>query len=309
MLLKSLKSGLLQVWIHKKLVLIYYFANLVMSLLIMLPFRSILNDFAGHSLMGAKIAGQLDLDFLFEFFEYNSNALAGVGILILIVPMIYWFLSLFLSGGAFATLTSSVASVSVPFWENCARYFKRFTILVLWLIPMFIILLWLPECLVFLQRLIWGRDPYQSVTFWSTQLRMVLRFGCMLLLFLLLDYARIYLVLKADARPIEAIRNGMAWLYRHFWTAFGLTLLLFLAGLVWLGLYHVVADRLNLAAPIIIFCLFIWQQLYIIGRMLMRLSLYSSQVQLYQNLKSSQSMRIEAPAPISTILPTANPEI
>jgi hypothetical protein len=103
MVLNSLKSGFAQVRANKRMVAVFYLANLFFGLLLMLPLRAILSDFIGNSQMGAKLGGPLDMDFLFDFFEHSGEAVPAFMGLVLIVPAANWLFTLFLSGGAFAT--------------------------------------------------------------------------------------------------------------------------------------------------------------------------------------------------------------
>src|SRR5262245_26971000 len=100
MIFQNLKSGFAQAWANKRMIVVFYLANLFFGLLIMLPLRAIMKDFIGNSTMGATLGGSLDMDFLFEFFKHNSQAISAFSALILIVPISNWLFTLFLSGGA-----------------------------------------------------------------------------------------------------------------------------------------------------------------------------------------------------------------
>ena len=102
MILNAIKSGIRQMWQNKRIVLIYYIANLLFGIVLMLPLRSILSGFASNSLMGGKLAGRLDMDFLFEFFKEKPSLFSTYAALILVLFSTYWLLTLFLSGGAFS---------------------------------------------------------------------------------------------------------------------------------------------------------------------------------------------------------------
>ena len=282
MVLSSIKSGFTKIWQNKPMVLIYYLANLLFGILLMLPFRTILSNFVGHSLIGDKLAGRLDMDFLFEFFKHNPNVIATYAGLLLIVPTVYWLFTLFLSSGAFSVFASGEKYSANLFWGSAARYFGRFIRLVLLSIPLFAILF----CLQFLwnaiERILFGSDPYQYITHWGGWIKVGLRYISLILYFLILDYARIHAVITDDPRMRISLWQGIKFAFGNFLKTFGLALLLFVVGIVALIIYNPIADLLHAPFSIMILLLFIWQQVYMVFRMVLKLTLYAGEVNLLQ---------------------------
>ena len=67
MVFAFLRTGLRQMWRHRRVLLIYYLFNLLAGVLLTIPWRGTLKDFIGSSLMGESLAGKLDPHFLIEF--------------------------------------------------------------------------------------------------------------------------------------------------------------------------------------------------------------------------------------------------
>lgn len=268
-------------WQNKGMVLIYYLANLLFGIVLMLPFRSVLSGFAGNSLMGEKLAGRLDMDFLFEFFKENPNLFSTYTLLILVWFSVYWLLSLFLSGGAFSVFISGEKYTSPLFWGNAAKYFGRFIRLVLWSIPVLAILFCLQFLWTVIQRIFFGSDPYQYITYWGGWIKVGLRYISFILYFLVLDYARIYTVTTDERRMWISLWQGIQFGFKNIMKTFGLALLLFLTGIIALVIYNPIANLLHAPYSIVILLLFLWQQVYIVFRMVLRLTLYSGEVRLY----------------------------
>jgi len=281
MLLTSLTSGINKMWLNKRIILIYYLANLLFGIVLMLPFRSILNRFVGYSLMGEKLAGRMDMDFLFEFFKENPGLFSTYSVLILIMFAAYWLLSLFLSGGAFSVFASEETYTSPLFWGNATKYFGRFIRLVLWSIPVFAILFCLQFIATAIEKIFFGSDPYQYITHWGGWIKVGLRYISFILYFIILDYARIHAVTTDEKRMRISLWQGIKFAFGNFWKTFGLALLLFIAGIIALVIYNPIADLLHAPYWIVILLLFIWQQVYMVWRMVLRLTLYSSEVNLY----------------------------
>ena len=281
MILTSLKSGISQMWSNKRILLIYYLANLLFGIVLMLPFRSILSRFVGNSLMGEKLAGRMDMDFLFEFFKHNPNFLSTYAGLILILPAIYWLFTLFFSGGAFSVFASGEKYTSTLFWGNAVRYFGRFIRLVLWSIPVFALLFCLQFFWTAIEKIFFGSDPYQYITYWGGWIKMGLRYISLILYFIVLDYARIHAVTTDENRMRISLWQGIKFAFKNFWKTFGLKLLLFIAGIIALIIYNPIADLLHAPYSIVILLLFIWQQVYMVFRMVLKLTLYAGEMRLY----------------------------
>jgi len=228
------------------------------------------------------------MDFLFEFFKHNPNFTSTYAGLLLIVPVIYWLFTLFLSGGAFSVFASGEKYTSPLFWGNAAKYFGRFIRLVLWSIPVFVILFCLQFFWNAIERIFWGSDPYQYISYWGGWIQMGLRYISIILYFIILDYARIHAVTSDDRRMRISLWQGIKFAFGNFWKTFGLALLLFVVGIITLVIYNPIADLLHAPSAIVIILLFFWQQVYVVFRMVLKLVLYGSEVSLYRKISSKE---------------------
>jgi len=80
--------------------------------------------------------------------------------------------------------------------------------------------------------------------------------------------------------------HGIKFVFGNFWKTFGLALLLFIAGIIGLIIYNPIADLLSAPYSIVILVLFLWQQVYVGWRMVVRLVLYGAEVELYNKISS-----------------------
>jgi len=274
MVLPALKSGIRQMWMNKHMVLVFYAVNLISALLLTLPVWALLDRFAGQRLMGA--------DFLVEFFMYNRSAIPTVGSLSAVVVMCYWFVSLFLSGGALSVFAIGVKYTPVLFWGSAARYSGRFFRLFLWCLPVAAVFLCLPLIEKGFVRLFFGEDPYQYVTYWGGWIRLGLRHMCILFVLMILDYARIHVVLTDERKVRRSVWRGITFTFDNFKQTFGLAFLFFVSGVVVLLVYHLLSRLLSDPNIAFVITLVVFQQLYMMFRMMLRLSLYAGQMSLYR---------------------------
>lgn len=297
MILSSIKAGLAQMWANKRMVLIFFLANFIFGLLMLLPFRAALDDFVGRSMMGTELAGRFDIDFLFEFLKNNQSIASIYQSLFLFVPAIYWLLALFLSGGALAIFASPEKYSATEFWGSAAKRFGRFFRLGVMSLILLAILFGLQFGLVAgIQRLIFGSDPYQYVTYWGGWIKFTLRIISILLFGLVLDYARIHAVLTDERKMRLSFWHGIKLSFGNIISTFGLTFLLFVSGAAVLAIYNPLANSLAAPNAFVVLTLFMVQQLYIFFRMMLRLTLYSSQMHLYKRLSMQAAIPTAEPA-------------
>ncbi|HEV8538625.1 MAG TPA: hypothetical protein VGR15_06840 [Bacteroidota bacterium] len=281
-MLSSLLKGIKLSLHNRRLIFVYYLANLVFALIVMVPFRSTLMSFAGNTLMGEKLAGRMDMDFAVEFIVRNSTTLGSLTFLLLVAAWLYWIFNLYLSGGAYVVLASGETYDPVRFWGNAGNYFGRFIRLFLWSIPLLVVFYCIQFVVPLVVRLVWGSDPYQSILWWSRWVRVGLAYWGILMYLIVFDYARIFAIMTDEPGMGKALRRGFRFSFKHVVTTFGISLTLFATGFLMLLVYNPLADALHAPNVFAIVALLIVQQTYIFLRMALRLTLYASQAHLYQ---------------------------
>jgi hypothetical protein len=221
------------------------------------------------------------MDFLFEFL-INSSGLGGIVLITtLVISGLYGLVNLFLSGGALGIFVGKENFTAAKFWGDGGKYFGRFIRLFFWGLPILVVLFGLQFIVSGAQRIIFGSDPYEYVLYWSKWIQFVLRWFAFFLFFIIFDYARIYAVTSDEGKMRKALGEGLGFVWRNFRRTFTLAFTISLLGIVGLLVYNPVADLLSAPNAMIIILLFLWQQIFMIFRMLLRLTLYSGEVQLY----------------------------
>ena len=285
-MLKSFQAGWQMVRANQRMIAVFYLANLFFGVLLMWPLRAMLGHYIGDSMMGEKLGGALDMDFLFEFFKHNPQVTPLFWGLVVVVPGAAWLFTLFLSGGALAVFASGQKYEAVRFWGSAGKYFGRFCRLVLWSLPLLALLF----CLQYLesgaQRLLFGKDPYQNITYWGGWIKTGLRALGFMLFGMILDYARIHAVLNDEHKMLVPLQAALRFIAQNFLSTFGLALSLLVVGGLALAIYNPLADGLAAPSGLVILLLFLLQQIYMFFRATLRLTLYASQLHLYRELKS-----------------------
>ncbi len=289
MVLNSIKSGIRQVLQTKRMIMVFFLTNFFFALLIMLPFRGALSHYIDGSMMGETLGGRLNMDFLYEFILHQGGALPAIKSLILVVPLVYWLMNLFLSGGAFSVFAGGEKYQPVQFWGGAAAYFGRFFRLFLWAIPVFAVLFCLQFLITAGVKIFFGSDPYQNITFWAGWLKVGFRYLSILLFWLVLDYARIYTVIHDERKMRKSIWHGIRLTFGNLAKTFGLAFLLFVVGVIVLIIYNPLANLFSAPNSLVILLLFILQQVYMVFRMVLRLTLYGGQMQLFRQISEQKN--------------------
>ena len=284
MVFKSIQSGIAQMWAQKRMVIVFYLINFLFALIMMLPLRSTINSYIGHSLMGAELGGRINMDFVFELLFGEGNFISSAFLLLLVVSGLYWLCNLFLSGGAFEVLVKGEKYSPQLFWGGAARYLGRFIRLFLWSIPVLIVLFCLQFIVTGFEKLIWGDDPYQSVTYWLHWLKLIIRYFGIILYLLVFDYARIITVIQDERKTRKSLLRGIGFAFKNFGRTFCFALILFVLGAIILIIYNPLADLLAAPNVLIVLFLFLFQQVYMFARMMLRVTSFAGQLTLYKKL-------------------------
>ncbi|MFC1475731.1 hypothetical protein ACFLQW_01860 [Candidatus Zixiibacteriota bacterium] len=284
MVAKSIGAGISQIWTNKRLLVPFYLANLFGGLLIMLPFAGVLDDFVWKSQMKQKLGQAFDYDFLFELLHHSDSGLAGVQGLILGVPLAYLLMAVFLSGGALVVLARKEKYTPAAFWGGAAAYCGRFIRLTLMGLPVLAAFFCLRYLETLVQWVIFGADPYEYIIYWGAWIKMALGYFGLILYGLIFDYARIHLVLTDNRQARKSLWQGARFAARHLRQTLALALVLLLTGWVILVVYNIFSNILTAPSWLVLVLLVIGQQLYIISRMTLRLTTYSSEMTLYRRL-------------------------
>jgi hypothetical protein len=283
---------------NKKLIFIFYALNLFSALIVALPLRSMLDNFAGRSLAGKALAEQFDLSLVFEMMNKNAAAAPVTIILLMIAGSVYWLMHLFFSGGAYGLFLRDERYATAEFWSLSGQFFGRFIRLFLWSIPLFAIFYSLQFLETAFVRIVFGKDPYQNIVYWGAIVRTGLGYLGILLYLLVFDYARIHTVHTDERKMRKALWCGVVFLFRHFFVAFALGVAVFLAEMLILVLYNPLAGALLSPNAVTVFFLFILQQIYIIARVKLRLLLYAMQSSYYLNVSPEPSLETNLPGDI-----------
>lgn len=287
--------GLLRIFIQgfsttnakAKIVVYLWLTNFVFSLLIVTPFYFLINKEFSRSLVGDSLAEGFGLPW-FADLAYKYKDIAGSITGWMLIPgVIFLFLYIFLNGGIIGRIADEREPVNFKnFFSDCGKYFFRF-------FRVFLVSLFGYGFVFLIYRLIsslfklWTKNA-------SSELPLIissnLKFLILILLFsavrMYFDYVKIRLVVEDSKRTVLTTILNLAFIGRRFFTAWFLYILVGIIGLI-LGLIYLGIAKILPSPGSLVIIVFIWQQLYILSRMWVKILFFSTEYHFLVYYKTS----------------------
>ena len=293
---------------HKKAVVYFYLTNLLVAALLLFPFMEIFEDSLGPGLYREKLLPALDYDWYTLFqdrvtgfassfapwvmgagpFAKNLETLLDGKLTdfpweIVTLGGLYVVLNSFLLAAAVGSFALDPKGTSVrEFFRTGGMFFGRFfRLAILALLAFWLVDSWIVEPLTdWVKQLADEALTDRGAFYWNFG-RYLLLLVIFLVLNMLFDYAKVKTAVEDRTSMVLALFSAMNFCTSYFFSAFGFYLLIVLLGVsgvvVYTGVEHFFPQQTWLAVLLAL----VWQQLYMIGRMIIKLLFYSSQMQFY----------------------------
>jgi hypothetical protein len=312
-MLQLLKQGWKQLKNHKKTVFYFYCANLLVAALLLVPFMQVFEDSLGPGLYRDKMEGRLDYDWYTLFTDRVTGFAStftpwvlGVGPFarnlevlldgeltqfpwgIVSLGALYVLLNSFLLAAAVGSLALDPQGTSFrEFFRNGGMFFGRFfRVAVLAILAFWFVGSWIVEPLSDLGEKLTNAAVTDRGAFYWNLTRYLIVLTIFLILNMLFDYAKIKIALEDRTSALVAFISALKFCTTHFFFSFGFYLLIISLGLVWVVLYTGIEWLLPQQGWLTILLATLVQQLYMVGRLTVKLLFFSGQMQLY--LRSQQ---------------------
>lgn len=287
----ALNEGARRVVRVRKLIVLFYLANLVAAAVIVSPAVILIGRRLSHSFENDRLFSNLDVAWIVETLtHFQWWPLTGIGITLAIMAALYFVLNTFLAGGALAVLHRD----DEPFFSCCARYFFRLIRLVaISLVFYGFVLLLNDSASRVLDRV--RESSMQSHTWIVAQwIQWAIVFLLMGVVNMVFDYARIACIVAGHRSSIRATLAGLGFVRSHLARTLALYWICSGIGLAFLLAYHGITEVSGQNSTAAIVFVLALRQLYMLIRMWLRLWTWSSELQLY-----TFSSTIVAPEPPS----------
>lgn len=266
-----------------KIVIILWLANFVAALIVIYPLYSLLSGAVSNSLMNDLMLNEINLLWLGDL-TYKLSDIGRIFTSSLLLPvLVYLLLQIFFNGGMIAGINENPKSISTGwFMGKCAFYFGRFFRLFLFSIPVYLLMF----ILFGLVGTVLELFVENASTEWPGIITANIKWFLFVILFtvfnMMLDYAKLRLVFSDSATAWRSLLYGIQFAFKRFFKAWGLYLLNMTGFIIFTLVYMEIEHALPGDSLFFIIIVFILQQLYIWGRMFLRMNFFASQNELYR---------------------------
>lgn len=283
---------------NKKLWFLLWLPTALLALVGTLPMFNVLNEELSHSLMTHDMGDGFNLDFVSGFiFKYTDAAPLYWGLLVAL-GVLTVVISLWMTGGTLSVLASDDRRYkSALFFKGCGGYFwKFFRLFIVAAIFYALFVFGLNALLEFgVKRLTrdWTQEKYVLFINWGRLLVAAFLFMVVNMVF---DYAKVRLVVEQGRSALAATFRALQFVFKHLSLTLRVFLLCALLGLLIVALYNPLEHILPQNTKRWVILVFLLQQCFILARMYVRLTFFSSEILLYESLRPSAPAILAASA-------------
>jgi hypothetical protein len=272
---------------------ILFLANLVLAALAALPIYLNIQRFTGDSLMGREMARGFSVDWLTDFAFNSTGSFGRYGIVIVLMGMASLVLNSVLAGGVLAHFRAPEQKYCFgDFFRGATHYaWRLLRLLIIGLICYWIVFKLLNEKLgmwVEQRTSNWASD---RSAFWAHLAVTVLLLVALGFINLVMDYARVRLVLEEGTGAIQAFLASLGFSLARFRRAVAVYVVPSVCGLLLLAAYVLlfpwsftnaaIASGSHLRVALALAGLFLGQQLVMFWRFWFRVATWASEWSLY----------------------------
>ncbi len=264
-----------------RMLFIIYFANFFTALILAFTFKSALEASFGQSGILSTLLSDFDFTTISNLMFDHGDAISAVlgGIKWLVIA--YFLMSVFLAGGIIETFNRDKFTTS-SFFGGAAYNFFRFLGLSLVMIVVqivFLLLVYIPLSLI-LKSVSENMTP--EVTLYYIAISgFVFHLFIFLLISMIGDYAKFYLVLNDSFNVFKGFWNGVKFVFGNFLKTYTLYLILLFLPAVIMYLYLYLERDIKMATAVGILIVFGMQQAFMLLRVFVRTWMLSSQFKIY----------------------------
>jgi hypothetical protein len=319
-IINFIKNGVSLVGHYFKMILVVYAINISLALLLAVPFYFTLSDTIGTQGLRDQLGNGFQYDWWSEFrlnahgieetirptlsggfaplFDNLELMLTGrfntFGIWILVFGFAYLCLSAFLNGGVIALYAEEKRSFSISrFFSFAGFYFHHFIAVAMTSVLLyFIVYKFLSTWIFALVHLFTSAGMNDHLVWFVHLVGYCIVLAIIILFNMVLDYTKIILVIEKKDSAWLSLWESVKFIAKYFFLAFGLYTALALFGISLVLVFGLIFNAFNHNPVFLVILLILFQQIFIILKIGLRLTFYGSQLLFYQE-EHSQERRLK----------------
>lgn len=269
-IIQSYKGGWAVSLNSKRMASLIYLVNLILALLLVIPFYGLFNSVAGASLLPENLIQNFDATAFGDFLRDGGKAFAFY--LKGLIPWLILFLVLgvFYQGGIISWVSNHKEKFSTrAFVSQGVKYlwpFAKTCFYTLIIQALFALVVYLPVALILGQENL--TDQYIGRT-----LLVAIPIHFVLLIFgtMIAEYTRFFIFSSGTTKVLKSLWKAVKFCFRKFFRLFGIYILWVLVPLALLIAFYFIRINWSVNTGLMVFLLFIVQQLFIWLRVMLRI--------------------------------------
>jgi hypothetical protein len=282
-ILQAFKIGIGQFWQYRQMWLLVYLLTLVSAIFIAMPIKSYLESNAGNSLMVEDLIKGFDYTFLNDFMVNYGHGFSAITKQSVLVVGVFMLLMVFFVGGILNVYQKQpVQWDKAIFWGGAANYFwkmLRLTVYFLFIHTAVLVLF------VFIYYALTNGFSVKEDTIIFTAWKWLLPIYILASAFFFMwhDYAKLMVVRSDKKWLFQSIIPAFKFIIQHFKSVY-LLYLIHVGLLIFIYiLNYIYTNSFEISTSSQIYLGFFISQLFILGRLAVRLVNWSSASVLYDN--------------------------
>lgn len=285
-ILKAIKKGFQLTWQYKSMILLLYLFTFLLAALVAYPFKTLLENTVGHSMMVDDLIKGFNYTFLNDFKNAYGASLLPILNQSIIVVLLFLLLFIFWTGGIISTYIQAPPTYDRSiFWGQSANYFWR-----IFRLTFYFFLIHLVVLAVFLfifYKSSNGLSPFRLENESTISFNFKIIFPCYILVaaffFMWQDYCKVELIQQQHRWVFQSLSGSFKFIRQHFFKSYFLYLLnlSFWVFLVWINYW--ITTSFEIDSSNTIWLSFLISQLFVLGRLGLKLLNLGSVVGMRNN--------------------------
>lgn len=287
--LPSYGSGIRQASSHGKMVLLLWAFNLLFAAAVYFVGRGYFANALGQSELGEALR-RFDAGLFLELLIHNGAALGTLFKVILALAFLYFWVSVFLTGGILHVILCGVDTagderrrrrLAPAFFHGAGRYFGRF-----FRLGVYSLLLWLVFLIV--QWILWivagpltADGSNEKMIYYIVWAWLAVSLVLVFFIRMILDYARIVIVRADTGRVWRSLWAAVRFVFSRFFGTLALYYLLLITGVVIFLVYWGIQSRVPTYSSGAIWLAFLIGQVFVISRAWLKVAFQAAQLSYY----------------------------
>lgn len=270
--------------INIKFVILFWFTNSIFAFLLSIPIYNLLLNNLKNSLLSDKLNLGFDFFWYIQFRNLYEIPLEQIPWAIFTVVGIYTIIQTFYLGGLISVFNQIKKNHFVDFFYGGVKYFYRFFKVLLISILFYFIAFKINNLLGNFITLLFSNTEYKMTEFILRFLSYTLLIFFIGLISMVSDYTKISLALRNKNKAIKEIMSSINFIKNNFKIIFSVFVFIAFLGAFGSIIYNLVVIEIPRTPYYFLILSFIFQQMLIIFRLLIRMLFCASEVILYKDL-------------------------